>query len=219
MRAGMHENHGAARVERRHHRIELGVAEERAVVAREQADAAELQRIQAIADLVHRIARVPHRHGAECAEPLRPARVELGGVVVVAARQRFRLAGRAELHAGLRQRGERRRDVEPVHGFERELGRPVRIAADRRAGTGRVHRIRIEPRNEVKMNVDPARVRHALDLRKALLLPSQHEGAKAARCHAPIVTKPSALHAEFVGEGRPMIRAQAVAPGRNDRSC
>ena len=68
----MHEHHGVARVQRVHHRIERRIAEEFSVVAREQADAAELQRVERKRDLGDRVAHVAHRHGAERAEAFRP---------------------------------------------------------------------------------------------------------------------------------------------------
>ena len=79
-----------------------------------------------------------------------------GGIVVATARQRLRAVGRAEPHAGLRQRGERDLDAEAVHQLERELRGPVGIAADRGAAAGLVHRLAVERRNVVEMNVDPA---------------------------------------------------------------
>ena len=102
------------------------------------------------------VAKAPKRCG--------PARDELGGVVVAAPRQRPRARLVAEADAGLRQRGERDLDAAGVHQFERELRRPVRILADGRTATGGIDRLAVERRNEVEVNVDPARRWHR-DLR------------------------------------------------------
>ena len=44
-----------------------------------------------------------------------------------------------------------------IHHIERELWRPIRIFAQRRASACRVDRLAVERRNEVEVNVDPAR--------------------------------------------------------------
>ena len=90
MQAGMDEHHGAARVERVQHRIEERIAEKFLAIARKQRDAVVLEHVERVRDLVDRPVHVPHRHGAEGAEALGPARDQLGRIVVAAARQRLR---------------------------------------------------------------------------------------------------------------------------------
>ena len=82
------------------HGIERRIAEKFLAVAREQRDAVELEGVEAIGDLVERACVRPHRHGGEGAEAPRPARDQLGRIVVAAARQRLR--------AGMRCRTRRR---------------------------------------------------------------------------------------------------------------
>jgi len=63
----------------------------------------------------------------------------------------------AEADAGLRQRRERDLDAVRIHHVERERWRPIRIFADGWASSGRVDRLAIERRDEVEVNIDPAR--------------------------------------------------------------
>ena len=160
VQAGMDEHDRAALVQHRQHGIEARVAEKILAVARKQRDAVELQHIERICDLVESALHGPHRDGGECAEAPGPARGELGRVVVAAARQRLRLGLAAEADAGLRQRGERDLDAAGIHQIQCELRGPVRVLADRGAPARRIDRLAVEWRNEVEMNVDPARRCH-----------------------------------------------------------
>src|SRR5262249_10954107 len=71
---------------------------------------------------------------------------------------RARLA--AKVDARLRQRREGNLDAVRIHHVERELWRPIRIFTERRAPPRRVDRLAVERRNEVEVNVDPARWCH-----------------------------------------------------------
>ncbi len=99
----MHEHHRVARVQQGQHGIEARIAEEMLAVAREQRDAVELQHVERVGDFVEGALRRRHRDGGECAEAPRPARGEISGVIVAAARHGLRVGFAAEADAGLRQ--------------------------------------------------------------------------------------------------------------------
>src|SRR5215471_5874837 len=160
MQAGMDEHDRAALVQHCKQRIEARIAEEVFAVARKQRDAVELEHVERIRDLVERALGAPHRHRAERAEALGPARDELGRVVIAAPCQRLRARLATEPDAGLRQRREGNLDAVRIHHIERELRRPIRIFAERRASPRRVDRLAVERRDEVEVNVDPARWCH-----------------------------------------------------------
>src|SRR5262245_32932939 len=105
-------------------------------------------------------AMLPHRDGAECAEALGPSRDELGRIVVAAPRQLLRARPADEADAGLRQRRERDLDAVRVHQLERELRRPFRVSADGGAAPRRVDRLAVERRDEVEVQLYPARRCH-----------------------------------------------------------
>ena len=156
----MHIDDGLAAVKELHQRIERLVAEEFFAIACEQADAFEVQRLEAIFRFGNSGIDVVHRDQAEAAEPLRPLLNQLGRVVIALVRQCRRPSARQELHAGLRNRGDGKLDFMLVHDVERERRRPFRIAADGGPGARVVDRIAIERRNEMQVNVDLAG-RHA----------------------------------------------------------
>src|SRR5262249_10804854 len=157
MQAGMDEHDRAALVEHCQQWIELRVAEKIFTVAREQRDPGEFESIERISNLVERALDAPYRHRAERAKALGPTGDELGRVIVATSRQRLCARLAAEADAGLRYRGERDLDAGCVHQVEREWRRPVRIPADGRPPAGGINRLAVERRNEVEMNVDPAR--------------------------------------------------------------
>ena len=156
----MHEHDRIVGVERLHDRIEMGIPQELLAVACEQADAMVLERAERMIDLGNRLAQVPHRHHRERTEALGPARAKLARILVAAPRQRGGLGGIAELHARLRERGQRELDAILVHQLERALGRPLGVAADRGPGTGRVNGVLVERRDEMEVDVDAAGGRH-----------------------------------------------------------
>src|SRR5581483_11200592 len=131
-------------------------------VACEQADALMLKRSKAVLDLGKGVARIPHRHERERAEAAGPTCAQFACEFVAAAGELQCRSALAELNAGLGKRGQRGLNAEGVHCLERALGRPVRIAADRRAGARFVGGILVELRDEMKMNIDAAGREHDL---------------------------------------------------------
>ena len=82
--------------------------------------------------------------------------------------------------------------LEPVHDLERQLRRPVRIAADRRARARRIDHVRVELRDHVEVDVDPSR---APSLRPRPCCSAEHVAAAgAARPELP-----AALHFRRAG--------------------
>src|SRR5262249_7298861 len=160
MQAGMDEHDRAVLVQHRKQGIEPRIAEEIFAVARKQRDAVELEHVERIRDLVERALGAPHRHRAKSAEALGPARDELGRVVIAAPCQGERARLTAEADARLRQRREGNLDAVRIHHIERELRRPIRIFAERRASPRRVDRLAVERRGGVGVEGDPARGGH-----------------------------------------------------------
>src|SRR4029453_2171843 len=156
MQAGKDEYDRAALVQHCKQGIKPRIAEEIFAVARKQRDAVELERVERIGDLIERALYAPHRHRAKRAEARGPARDELGRVVVATPCQGLRAPLAAEADAGLRQRRQGNLDAVRIHHIERELWRPIRIFAERRASPRRVDRLAVERRDEVEVNVDPA---------------------------------------------------------------
>ncbi len=155
----MEVDHRVAAVEIVQQRIERGVAEKFLAVAREQRNALEAQRLEAIARFRDRRIDVVHRQETEAAETFRMLRDQFGRVIVAAAAEGRGLVRRQEADARLPQRQHRQRNPVLVHELERQRRRPIRITADRRPGAGLVHRVAIELRNEVEVHVDHARCR------------------------------------------------------------
>ena len=187
-------DHGVAAIEKVKQRIERGVAEEFLAIAREQRNTLEAQRFEAIARFGDGRVDVVHRHQTEAAEALRMLGDQLGCVIVAAAGEGRGLVRRQESDARLPQRQHRKRNPMLVHELERQLGRPIRIAADRRPGAGLVHRLAIELRNEVEVHVDHARCHGA---RSSFDFPSPLWGGAG------------------VGVGRLLASGDACAPPRD----
>ena len=113
-------------------------------------------------DYIHRLPHVPHRQDCKTSEPLRPARLELGGVFITAARKRAALARITELHPRLGHRDERHLDGIGVHHIECRLRRPVRITSDGWTATGLIDGVPVELRDEMEVEIDAARWRHVI---------------------------------------------------------
>jgi hypothetical protein len=133
-----------------------------AVIARQQAHAVALQRVEGVFDLLEAAFDVERRDRREQAEAAGMLLHELGAVFVDGAAERARLGRVAVPGAGLHLRQHRGRDSALVHVLERHLRRPFR-----RAHLVLGQRLAMHLRQEMVMHVDPRLGGLRLDCRRA----------------------------------------------------
>ena len=148
-------DHGLAPVELGHHRLERGIAEPLVAVAREQADAVGLERIESIFDLAQARFNIRERQRCEHAEAARIVDHEARCKVVALARDPAALRVIADPDTGRGDRRDGRGDAGAVHVLNRFLDRP---------GEGwrlqqRTHLVDEFWRCDVMMGVDAMRLR------------------------------------------------------------
>ena len=190
---------GLAAVELLPDRSEGGVAEPLVAVARHDADAVDLQRVEGVGDFLQALVDVRQRQHGEGAEAAGMIGLQFLGVLVRFARDADRrvLAERRHLRRGRRQ--DRGRDAALVHVFEHLLRRPVRqreiLAADH------VHRVEPGRRHDMGVHVDAVRFRLREHLRR------EARGGEPRRGGAG-----DELPAADAGRGQRLDAARADAP-------
>ena len=193
-------------------RIERRVAEILVAVAREQADAVGLERVEGVFDFLQAAVGVGRRDGGEQAEAAgvvgHHPRAVFVALAPEPARQRHVVG---EPGARLHQRDDRGRDSALVHVVERHLRRPSRRTA---AAAPDRHHVGVERRDVVVVDVDPGPGRRRLRLR-------QH-GRRAERGGAPIRGRDAAGEEAPAANASPLrsnVGSQQAQPDRSFRRC
>ena len=94
------------------------------MIARQQADAVELERVERVGDLLQAAVDVGQRKHGKAAEAAGMVGDQLGGIFVALARELARRLSGGEIDAGCRHREHRDRDAGLVHIGERAFGGP-----------------------------------------------------------------------------------------------